>query len=70
MWVLEYVQEEEELRRRKSSSRRSLALSENEFDPVVHGDRHFPMVQNLRRSVTPPLEDIVEGTFTKAHARG
>ena len=63
LWVLEYVQEEEELRRRKSSSRRSLTLSESDFDPAVHGDRHLPVVQSLRRSITPPtLPDIIEGT--------
>ena len=60
LWVLEYIQEEEELRRRRSS-RKSSTLSEGEFDPVVHGDRHLPVVQNLRRSMTPPtLADIKE----------
>lgn len=60
LWVLQYIQEEEELRRRKSS-RKSATLSESEFDPTVHGDRHLPVVQNLRRSLTPPsLTNIKE----------
>lgn len=60
LWVLEYIQEEEELRR-KRLSRKSPTLSESEFDPAVHGDRHLPVVQNLRRSLTPPtLIDIKE----------
>lgn len=62
LWVLDYVKEEDELRRRKSSSRRSMALSESDFDPGIHGDRHLPVVQNLKRSASPPpLVDIKEG---------
>lgn len=60
LWVLEYIQEEEELKRRRLS-RKSSTLSESEFDPALHGDRHLPVVQNLRRSITPPtLADIKE----------
>ena len=64
LWVLDYIQEEDELRRQKRSSRKSLPLSESEFDPGIHGDKHLPVIQNLQRSATPPhLEDIKEGTL-------
>jgi hypothetical protein len=60
LWVLEYIQEEEELKRRRLS-RKSSNLSDSEFDPAVHGDRHLSVVQRLRRSLTPPtLSDIKE----------
>ena len=60
LWVLEYIQEEEELKRQRLS-RKSSNLSEGEFDPAIHGDRHLPVVQRLRRSLTPPtLADIKE----------
>lgn len=60
LWVLEYVREEDELKRRRLS-RKSSNFSEGEFDPAVHGDRHLPVVQHLRRSLTPPtLADIKE----------
>ena len=66
LWVLEYIQEEEELKRRRLS-RKSSTVSENEFDSAVHGDRHLPVVQNLRRSVTPPtLADIKEVYYPTA----
>ena len=64
LWALDYVEEEEELRRRKSSSRRGLALSDSDFDPTIHGDKHLPVVQNLKRSASPPaLQGIKEGMF-------
>ena len=60
--MLDYVEEEEELKRRKSSSRKSATLSESDFDPVIHGDKHLPVIQSLKRSASPPaLAEIKEG---------